>query len=94
MQWESAQAAFTALAGLEGDWRGFGEGKWATSNAKKTFAAVLDGKAICRSTVSVYPVQQSNPEGEIHRAHVLVFLANDNSELRLTEYDTEGFVAR
>lgn len=94
LRWESAQAAFTAMGQLQGVWAGVGEGKWGTSSAEKTFALVLGGKAICRSSRSVYPVQERNPEGEVHKAHALIYLAKGDSELRLTEYDNEGFVVR
>jgi len=92
--WESAKAAYAALSELQGVWSGVGEGKWGTSSAEKTFAVVLDGKAICRSTRSVYPVQEHNPKGEVHTALTMITLANEDSELRLTEYDNEGFIAR
>lgn len=93
-QWASAREAFLGLERLQGVWRGEGEGKWGTSSAVKILAPILDGKVLCRSGRSDYPVQERNPEGEIHQALALIALAAEDSELWLTEYDNEGFVAR
>ncbi len=70
-RWESAAAAYAALEQFSGQWRGVGDGKWGTSSAEKLFAFILDGKAMCRGGSSVYPVQDRNPEGELHKAHSL-----------------------
>ena len=94
LRWESATAAYTALAQFNGKWRGMGEGKWGASSAEKFFAPVLDGKAMCRGGSSVYPVQDRNPQGEIHETHSLITLVGRSSELILTEYDNEGFISR
>lgn len=93
-RWESAMAAYAALEQFTGKWRGVGDGKWGTSRAEKLFAFILDGKVMCRGGSSVYPVQDRNPEGELHKAHSLIALAKGGSELMLTEYDNEGFIAR
>ncbi len=94
VRWESAAAAYAALEQFSGQWRGVGDGKWGTSRAEKLFAFILDGKVMCRGGSSVYPVQDRNPEGELHKAHSLIALAKGGSELMLTEYDNEGFIAR
>lgn len=49
---------------------------------------------MCRGGSSVYPVQDRNPKGELHKAHSLIALAKSGAELTLTEYDNEGFIAR
>ena len=92
-RWESALAAYSALEQFSGHWRGSGEGKWGTSKAVKVFSPVLDGKAMCRGGSSVYPVQERNPKGEVHKAHSLMTLVKDGDELALSEYDNEGFIA-
>ena len=92
-RWESAAVAYSALEQFNGRWRGVGEGKWGTSSVEKLFATVLDGRITCRSGSSVYPVQERNPKGELHKAHSLMALVKSGSELTLTEYDNEGFIA-
>ena len=93
-RWESAQAAYSALEQFNGKWRGVGAGKWGTSSSEKLFAPILDGKAMCRVGSSVYPIQERNPKGELHKAHSLIALVKGGAELTLTEYDNEGFIAR
>lgn len=93
-RWESAKAAYSALEQFNGKWRGVGDGKWGTSSSEKYFAPILDGKAMCRGGSSVYPVQDRNPKGELHKAHSLIALAKRGGELTLTEYDNEGLIAR
>jgi hypothetical protein len=92
-RWESASAAYSALEQFSGHWRGSGQGKWGTSSTVKVFSPVLDGKAMCRGGSSVYPVQERNPKGEVHKAHSLMALIKGGDELALTEYDNEGFIA-
>jgi hypothetical protein len=92
--WESAEAAYAGLAELRGTWSGKGEGKWGDSIAEKTITLVLDGKAICRTGRSEYPVQEKNPEGELHEAVALITLIESDRKMVLTEYDNEGFIAR
>lgn len=92
-RWESASAAYSALEQFSGRWRGSGEGKWGTSSTVKVFSPVLDGKAMCRGGSSVYPVQERNPRGEVHKAHSLMALVEDGDKLALTEYDNEGYIA-
>lgn len=74
-RWDSAMAAYSALEQFHGEWRGVGDGKWGTSSAEKLFASILDGKVMCRSGSSVYPVQDQNKKGELHKAHSLIALA-------------------
>jgi len=93
-QWLSAQAAYTALDHFTGSWRGAGKGKWGTSIAEKTYTVILDGRARCRTGSSVYPVQERNPNGEVHKTHALFALIEDGGGLIFTEYDNEGFIAR
>ena len=93
-RWESAMAAYSALEQFIGKWRGVGDGKWGISSSEKLFAPILDGKVLCRDGSSVYPVQDRNPKGELHKTHSLIALVKGGGKLTLTEYDNEGFIAR
>ncbi|MHC4141745.1 MAG: hypothetical protein ACYSUF_07675 [Planctomycetota bacterium] len=52
-----------------GRWEGTGEGRWGHSTVEREYEFVLGGKFLFARNKSVYPPQEKNPEGEVHRVY-------------------------
>jgi hypothetical protein len=94
-QARAQEPAFTpsleTLRPLVGEWRGVGQGRWGEFSAECSFAFVLDGRFLQNRGLGVYPRQEKNEDGEIHRTLDLFSFDQRRETLVLRELDNEGF---
>jgi len=79
------------LRPLLGEWRGVGQGRWGEFSAQVSYRFVLDGHFLQNDGISVYPKQEHNETGEIHRTLDLFSFDERRGTLVLRELDNEGF---
>lgn len=80
------------LGVLLGEWRGVGDGKWGESSAERTYSKVLDGTFVQGRGRSVYPKQDKNPTGEIHKSIDMFSFDMNRKTIVLRQFDNEAFV--
>ena len=80
------------LQWLIGDWVGVGQGEPGTSATERHVEAFLEGRYLRVSGRSVYPKQDSNPNGEIHSEMDVWSHDRSRDVLVLRQFDSLGFV--
>ncbi len=81
------------LMWLAGDWRGVGEGDPGTSASERHAEVFLNGRFLRMDGRSVYPRQERNLKGEIHRQLDVWSYDAARDALVLRQFDNLGFVA-
>ncbi len=76
---------------LVGEWRGVGEGEPGTSASERHVDSFLGGRYIRASGSSVYPKQERNPKGEVHRQLDVWSYDRARGAIVLRTFDTLGF---
>ena len=87
-----ANDALAALARLEGEWRGTGEGEPGTSNVERSYRWVLGGRYLEVRNRSTYAPQPKNPKGEQHEDMGVVSYDKARKKLVFRQFHVEGFV--
>ena len=87
-----ASTALAALARLEGEWRGTGEGEPGTATVERSYRWVLGGRFLEVRNRSTYAPQAKNPKGEQHEDTGLVSYDKGRKKLVFRQFHGEGFV--
>jgi hypothetical protein len=81
------------LQWLIGDWAGVGQGEPGTSATERHVDAFIEGRYLRVSGRSVYPKQESNPNGEIHVQMDIWSHDRSRDVLVVRQFDSLGFVS-
>jgi hypothetical protein len=76
---------------LQGDWAGIGEGEPGTSASERHIECTLHCRYLRADAQSVYPKQEKNAKGEIHRSMDMWSFDRKRNKLVLRTFDTLGF---
>jgi hypothetical protein len=87
-----ASTALAALAKLEGEWHGTGEGEPGTSTVERSYRWVLGGRFLEVRNRSTYAPQPKNPKGEQHEDTGFVSYDKARKKLVFRQFHVEGFV--
>ncbi len=76
---------------LQGDWAGVGEGEPGTSASERHIECALRCRYLRVDARSVYPKQEKNAKGEIHRSMDMWSFDRKRDKLVLRTFDSLGF---
>lgn len=85
-------SGLAAYQWLIGDWAGVGQGEPGTSATERHVESFLDGRYLRIRGRSVYPKQESNPNGEIHEQMEVWSFDSSRDVLAIRQFDNLGFV--
>lgn len=83
---------FDSVRFLVGSWEGTAAGQAGEGSVKRSYEWVMDGRFIHERNVSTYPVQASNPKGEVHEHWSMISYDRARRALVLRQFHVEGFV--
>jgi THAP4-like, heme-binding beta-barrel domain len=83
---------FERVAFLIGRWEGTSEGQPGKGTVRREYTRVLNSRFIRVRNRSEYPVQERNPQGEVHEDEGFISFDRARKTLVLRQFHVEGFV--
>lgn len=83
---------FERVAFLIGRWEGTSEGRPGKGTVRREYTRVLNSRFIRIRNRSEYPVQERNPQGEVHEDEGFISFDRARKTLVLRQFHVEGFV--
>ena len=89
-----AEAGWSPLAFLIGDWTGEEEGRAGRGRGTRTYEPILDDVFLHARNRSVFEPQERNPDGETHQDWQIYSYDKEIERIVLRQFHSEGYVHR
>ncbi len=83
---------WTSFEYLVGSWQGTGSGQSGNGQYERTYKRILNDQYLFVKNKSIYPVQDRNPQGEVHEDWGFISYDKQRKIFVYRQFHSEGFV--